>query len=1254
MKNEQLSMNKERGAIFFYLLPVICYLLFGCANPFELTKAQQQAEKGYFSLGVNGVQTGRTIMPQVAQSDFAKYTLEFFAEGTSSNPVTSVTRTNTDLTGPVILNAGTWDLQVTAYFDAAMEERAAQGSLAGIAIGPGATVQKNVTLTAVIEEGEGTLSWNIAYPGDVDRADMTITPLDDQTGTAEQTVSLLDSDPNYGKESSVTLNTGYYRVVINLRNSAGQNAMHREILHIYKNKDSIFLHTFTESNFAGTIIVTNGDDSGAGSLRQAISDAQDGGMIIIDRNVATIALAASLSINKSLIIEGNSATITRNASWITEDTTSQLLRFTTSVTVSISRVHFKDGKATSNGAAIFNNGGTVTLESCIFSGNQTSGGSSNGGAINSINSSSMGIKGCTFFGNTTGQYGGAIYINGNSSTLTLVGNLFYGNTARLSYSAVYNNNGTVTSNGYNVVNVALGTGSTQSGFTAADNETDTGSINILPVSPVSFRLLSDSPAAEVITSLPADYPAFDFYGNNISASAAAGAVQSVAGTGYYLELSVNNSDRGSINVDPQPDVDGLVSDTVTITATPAGVYSFAYWLVDGVKNNSPNPLSLDITAHTTVQAVFVRVIAVTLLTDNISGNGTEGDLRYAVNNAESGDIIRFTEVTAGTSVVKLVRALPGITKDISIEGNGVIITREASWTPAAGTQLLLVDTGATVNVSRVHFKDGRATSYAGAIRNAGGNLTLESCIFSGNQTTVSSANGGAVYNSNAGTMSVKGCTFYRNSTASEGGAIYNSGTMTIEGNLFYGNTAPTYPVIRRIGGSLTSNGYNVVDAVLGTGTVQSGFTSSTVVPNSDKGNINVLPISPVNFKLLSGSDAAGVITTSLPVDYPAFDFYGNSITVPAAAGAVQAAASGTGYILDVSFDNSAVDNISIDPQPDAEGFVPAGTVTITVTPVSGYSFLYWLVNGDKDDSSSTLNFSITTHTTVQVVFEKVITVTLFSDNPSGDGTEGDLRYALNNAVSGDTIRFIGVTAGDSVALARALPTITGKTITIEGNGVTITRSDPSSSSYIRLLSIGSGATVNISRVHFKDGRFTTAGAGINNTSGNVSLESCIFSGNESTSSSSTESGGAIFNNGTMSIKGCTFYGNKAFRGGAIQNESSRTLTLVGNLFFGNTVTGSYQVVYNNSGTVSSQGYNVVDVTLGTSTSGFNAASNDIDKTLAQLLGSNATSPFEDAASGNFAPVSGVQSVIPAAIDGFPATDFFGITRTWPGAPGAVK
>ena len=654
----------------------------------------------------------------------------------------------------------------------------------------------------------------------------------------------------------------------------------------------------------------------------------------------------------------------------------------------------------------------MSLESCIFSGNH----SENGGAVYVAQNGTLSVKGCTFYGNRVTNNGGAI-ITWQPGPLTLEGNLFYGNTAA-SYPAVGRyNSPTITSLGYNVVDAALGTGTTESGFAASTDtaKPDTGDVSVIPVTPMNFKLLSDSAAAEVITSLPVDYPAVDFYGNPISASdtapAAAGAVQAaVGGTGYYLGVSVNNSAAGSVNVSPEPDGEGLVSGAVTITATAnsGNGYELLYWLVNGVNTGSENPLVFDpITAHTTVQAVFGKVIAVTDFTDSADGNGEPGTLRLALNTAGDGDIIRFTGVNAGTSVVQLVSALPGITggKNITIEGNGITITPSSTWT-AASPLLSISDAGTAVSVSRVHFKDGRQA----AINNTNGNVSLESCIFSGNRSATG-FDGGALYN--GGTMSVKGCTFYGNNAGRYGGAIFSYGTLTLEGNLFYRNTGAgtsSYRVVYSSSGTVTSLGYNVVDVALGPGITQSGFATSTINPNTDKGSISGLPVSPVSFRLLSGSPAVNVIATRSE-GYPTVDFYGDSIGNGAAAGAVQATASGTGYYLEVSVNNSNMGSVSVSPAPDADGLY-SDMVEIEATATdTDYAFGYWLVNGVKDNSGNPLSLNnITAHTTVRAVFLGVIGAYII--NQTSGNSAGD-PVTLNPATVMGSFALGTMTAADS-------------------------------------------------------------------------------------------------------------------------------------------------------------------------------------------------------------------------------------------------
>jgi hypothetical protein len=591
-------------------------------------------------------------------------------------------------------------------------------------------------------------------------------------------------------------------------------------------------------------------------------------------------------------------------------------------------------------------------------------------------------------------------------------------------------------------------------------------------------------------------------------------------------------------------------------------------------------------------------------------------LRYALANLpDSAATVTLTGITAGVSKLELKGRLPIITKSVTIEGNGLTITRAASWTTVdSSSQLLYVNNSSaviTVSISRVHFKDGRSTSYGGALDNRE-NLTLESCIFSGNQTG-SSAYGGAVYTQE--NLTLRGCTFYNNSTAYQGGAIFRGGgTVTLSGNLFYGNTASSDSNGHVVSGNGTSTGYNVADRPKGTGSGQSGYNHANDV------NSTGVPLAPLSFKVLSGGAAQGIITT-LPADYPAVDFYGQPISAGASAGAVQATAAGAFVVITST--NNSYGSISIAETPNADGLYP-GLVTLTAAGTSGYSLTRWLVNGVDSGAGNPLNLPLTGHTAVRAEFN---TVTVTSSADAGAGT---LRQALINAGNGDTITM--ATANQTIELASRLPDIS-KNITIDGNGLTLTRaaSWTTVDSNSQLLQVSSGATVSIRRVHFKDGRATYYGGAVQNY-GNLTLESCIFSGNQTNGN-----GGAVYTySGSLTVRGCTFYQNKTVGngdgGGAIL-RSGGTVTLLGNLFYGNdTGDHKYTVV---RGTVTSLGYNVVDVTLGTgdTASGFAAATGDIVE----------AAPTIDA---DFYPSAASVEIVPQNTPNFPVRDFYGAVRPY--------
>ncbi|MDR0833175.1 MAG: InlB B-repeat-containing protein [Candidatus Symbiothrix sp.] len=312
-----------------------------------------------------------------------------------------------------------------------------------------------------------------------------------------------------------------------------------------------------------------------------------------------------------------------------------------------------------------------------------------------------------------------------------------------------------------------------------------------------------------------------------------------------------------------------------IDPTRAG-YSLDGWYTDAACTTAWNFANL-VTQDTTLYAKWIKGVFVT--NNNSSGAGS---LSQIISNAADGDTIRFANSMAGKTIT-LASAIT-ISKNLTIEGNGVIISGNDSY------RILYINSGYTVNVSRVHFKNGyyysnsSSGSFGGAIYNNSGVLNLQSCIFSNNKTANSQSssytNGGAIYNTN-GTLAVTGCTFYNNS-AYYGAAIYNSGGISyLSGNLFNSNADGnnnSYHVVYNGSGTVTSGGYNVSDKASGS---SSGFTFAT----GDK-QVTTVPINPVTFvPTSSGATDLNIIPAALS-DFPKTDFYGTPRnTYPTAAGA---------------------------------------------------------------------------------------------------------------------------------------------------------------------------------------------------------------------------------------------------------------------------------------------------------------------------------------------------------------------------------
>jgi len=218
-----------------------------------------------------------------------------------------------------------------------------------------------------------------------------------------------------------------------------------------------------QSIHATTITVINTNDSGSGSLRQALSDANNGDTIDFDSSLEgqIITLTSGqLLVNRSVGISGLGAdnlTVDGNAN-------DRVFYINPNNTVTISGLTITNGVVVGDGAGIYNDRATLTVSNCTVSDNSGSGifnlnaeltvsnctisGNSGGGIFNygfsGSGTATLTITNSTVSGNSAG-YGGGIRnrgqgddFSGGSATLTVTNSTLSGNSASFG-GGIYNN-----------------------------------------------------------------------------------------------------------------------------------------------------------------------------------------------------------------------------------------------------------------------------------------------------------------------------------------------------------------------------------------------------------------------------------------------------------------------------------------------------------------------------------------------------------------------------------------------------------------------------------------------------------------------------------------------------------------------------------------------------------------------------------------------------------------------------------------------
>ena len=136
---------------------------------------------------------------------------------------------------------------------------------------------------------------------------------------------------------------------------------------------------------ATTILVTNTNDSGQGSLRQALAGASDGDMIDATGISGVITLTAGeLLVDESVTINGAGAGVLA----IDGNTTSRVFQTATDETVSISGLTIRNGQGGEGGGILNADTATLNIINSTLSGNTAGfgGGIFNSGTLIIINS----------------------------------------------------------------------------------------------------------------------------------------------------------------------------------------------------------------------------------------------------------------------------------------------------------------------------------------------------------------------------------------------------------------------------------------------------------------------------------------------------------------------------------------------------------------------------------------------------------------------------------------------------------------------------------------------------------------------------------------------------------------------------------------------------------------------------------------------------------------------------------------------------
>ena len=585
------------------------------------------------------------------------------------------------------------------------------------------------------------------------------------------------------------------------------------------------LECLEDRRVPASLVVANANDSGAGSLREAIAqanlDADADTITFAPAVTGTIALSSSLpDLTTAVTLTGPGASALEVArSGAAGMAEFRVFTVTAGANVTISGLTIRNGRSGRGGGAF--NAGTLTVADSVFAANTATGlgeagGTAAGGGISSVGT--LTVSNSLFSGNaasgqaaTGGSGGGAAFGGGIDSAgpLTVSSSTFDGNSARGGDGTGPSAGGGSAAGG-GLSNRFNGLMVTSSHFTnnmvvggsAPGGDGGLGS---------GGGLYMDGEKQQILASYLTGNAAEGGAGGRGGGLYSAGAFNLLQDSNVGGNTAVGGEDRtgagiaamgGGIFTAGQISVNGSIVEDNTaegIATTLGGGSAFG----GGIYADA----QLNVFGSFLVRNVARGVVG---FGDTPGGDGKGGAVYNTFVSSIASSQVNLNQAIgsdAGAGAGGAVYNIGGIgITDTAIRSNQALGGTRADGGGLYNEALLILATsqiednaalssGSTSGGGLVTLAFARVSDFQ-LNRNTAGNgagwfnaevVDLSSSLITNNAATGA---GGAILNAGTGTMTIDGVTFYFNTSGNSGGALDNRGTATIENSLFGGNSAP--------------------------------------------------------------------------------------------------------------------------------------------------------------------------------------------------------------------------------------------------------------------------------------------------------------------------------------------------------------------------------------------------------------------------------------------------------------------------------